>query len=86
MRSMAQNRLTAVGRVRGERLADGLELRVEIRGRRVCADAQRDAHGGRHADGRRAADHHVADGVGDFLIGAAGDVAPPRAAGASDRS
>ena len=36
--------------------------------------AERDAHGRRHADGRRAANHHVADGLGHFLVGAAGDV------------
>ena len=35
--------------------------------------AQRDPHGGRDADGRSAADGHVADRLGDFLIGAAGD-------------
>ena len=70
---MPQNRLTAVGRVEASVVADGLELRVE-RCRIGLRDAERDAHGRRHADGRGAANHHVANRVGDFHIGLAGDV------------
>ena len=54
MRSMAQNRLTAVGRV----AAEGLANLVKLTGGVGLLHAQRDAHGGRNADGGRATDHH----------------------------
>ena len=70
---MAQKRLTAVGRVRGERVADDLHLRVQI-ARIGLQHADRDAHRGGHADRRSAADDHVPDGGRHLLVGAAGDV------------
>ena len=73
MRSMAQNRFTAVGRVAASVSQMRRELRVQVLAVGL-RHAQRHAHGRRHADGRRAADDHVADGVGHLLVGAAGDV------------
>ena len=70
MRSMAQNRSTAVGRVSRNRLADpGNSARrsSSVRGVRTL-DAQRDAHRRGHADRRRAADHHVLDRGGHVAI------------------
>ena len=56
-----------------QRFADAIHLRVEIASIGL-RHAQRHSHGGRHADGRRAANHHAADGRGDIFISPAGDV------------
>src|SRR2546430_1805217 len=37
-------------------------------------DAERNAHGRRHADGWRAANHHGENGFGDFFIRGAGNI------------
>ena len=69
MRSIAQKRFTAVGRVAGHQVADLLELGGELprARRRAAAHAESDAHGRGDADRRRAADHHRADRLGDLL-------------------
>ena len=76
IRSMAQNRLTAVGRVAAitshSRWNSVANCLVPLR--RAALHAQRQAHGGGDADGRRAADHHGLDGPGDLFRGLAGDV------------
>ena len=61
MRSSAQARLTAVGRVRRSRGDRGLEV-LSPRAAR-----EHDAVGGRDADGRRAADRETLDGLGHLL-------------------
>ena len=70
MRAMAQNRLTAVGRVRGQHVADGAEFFPQGgQGRGLAGvDAQRHAHGGAYADGRGSADNHGGDDVGHLLV------------------
>ena len=76
MRSMAQNRLTAVGRVDGHHVADLLEVDRELPRplRRALAHAERDAHRGGDANRRGAANHHRADGAGHFLRRTAPDI------------
>ncbi len=66
----------------GERLADFIELA----GRMRLLHSKRDAHGGRNADGRRAANHHGANRFGHLFVIGAGDVRSLRAAGGSGRS
>ena len=66
MRSMAQKRLTAVGRVVASVSQMVSTWRVEIRFAGVL-HADGDPHGGGHADRRCAADDHVADGGGHLL-------------------
>ena len=76
MRRIAQNRLTAVGRVAARTSQICSNSRCEFGsgfGLRV-AHAQRNAHGRGHADGRRAAHDHGADRVRHFFVGLAGDV------------
>ena len=57
-------------------LADLVELRREFlrSGRLALAHRERDAHGGRHANRRRAADHHRLDRARDLGAGLAADV------------
>jgi hypothetical protein len=57
----------------GERVADGLHLSIELP-LAGAQHAQRHAHGGGHADSRRAADDHAADGGRHLLIRPAGHV------------
>ena len=73
---MAQNRLTAVGRVDGHHVADLLEVdRVLPRPlRRALAHAEREAHRGGDADRRGAANDHRADGAGHLLRRTAPDI------------
>jgi hypothetical protein len=70
MRSMAQNRLTAVGRVRewSRRCSSNSAADSGL------LHAQRDSHGGRHADGRRAPDDHGSNGFGNLQMIGASDV------------
>ena len=73
MRSMAQNRLTAVGRV----AASVSQTRANWASSSHAVGlrhAERHAHGRGHADGRRAANHHAPDGIRHLFVGAAGDV------------
>ena len=63
---MAQKRLTAVGRVFAS-------VSQTTSNGAPSSNAERDAHGGSYADGRGAADDHVADGGGYLLVSAAGD-------------
>ena len=76
MRSIAQNRFTAVGRVAGHQVAELVELDRELPV--PCAllllHAERDAHRRRHADRRRAANHHRLDRARDFGRGLAAHV------------
>ena len=76
IRSMAQNRFTAVGRVAGHHVAHAVELdRQLLRARGLALpDTEREPHRRGHADGRRAADHHRLDGLRDLLRAAAADV------------
>ena len=76
MRRMAQNRLTAVGRVLPNGFADLVEVSLQIGASFGFGilHAERNAHGGGDADGGRSADHHVADHVRDLLVGGAGYV------------
>ncbi len=73
MRSMAQKRLTAVGRVaaRVAQICGEIFVEAEFVG---VKKAEGDAHGGGDADGGSAADDHGADGLGDLLVSIASDV------------
>ena len=73
IRSMAQNRLTAVGRVAASssQFLKNSVASCRVPARRALADAERQAHGRRHADGRRAANHHGLDGLGHLVGGPA---------------
>ena len=73
---MAQNRLTAVGRVLPIRSQDLVEVTFQVTGGFSFGilHAQRDAHGRGHADGGRAAHHHGANDVGNLLVRLADDV------------
>ncbi len=53
---------------------------------RCCAHAERHPHGGGDANGRRAANHHGLDGLGDVVRGLAGDVDFCRRAACAGRS
>ena len=57
----------------GQGVANGFELAVEVR-RVGLLDPQRHPHRRRHADGRRAPDHHLPDRLRDLAIIPAGDV------------
>ena len=73
MRSIAQKRFTAVGRV----AASSSQTASNAAGGNPPAyggAAQRDPHGRGHADGRRAADRHVADGRGHLVMVATAEV------------
>ena len=61
---------------RSQRLADLLKFAAQFLrvARRRIAHAQGHAHGRGHANGGRAAHHHAANGLGHFLISAAGGV------------
>jgi hypothetical protein len=76
MRSMAQKRLTAVGRVFAHQVAEVVEVLFEVGDR--SADglhrAEREPHRGRDADGGRAAHDHRLDGLGDLLARAQHEV------------
>ena len=71
MRSIAQNRFTAVGRVPASRAQMRLELRAQSPRRvgGIAADrAERHSVGGGNTDGRRAANHHGDDHVRHLFI------------------
>ena len=57
----------------GQRIADPLHLRIQIASIGM-RQAQRHPHRSRYPDGRRTANHHVADGGGDIFISSAGDI------------
>ena len=88
MRSMAQNRSTAVGRVSAmvSQMCGELGAQFSERFGRGVLHAQGDAHGGGDADGRRAANHHVANGAGDFAIVGVSFADQLRRAGGAGRS
>ena len=67
---MPQKRLTAVGRVLGEQVADHGDLGGQLGegGGGAAIDADGDAHRAGDADGRRAAHDHVADDGRDLLV------------------
>ena len=71
MRSMAQKRLTAVGRVR----ASVSQISSNWVRRLGLLHAERDTHGSRYADSGRAADHHGTDRLSDLFVIRASDVA-----------
>ena len=76
MRSIAQKRLTAVGARASEQVAVLQELGGQLLGARrlAAAHTEREAVGRRHADGRRASNHHGLDGPGDLGRVSAGEV------------
>ena len=73
---MAQNRLTAVGRVPAIRsqIFWNSVVNCLVPVALLAPHAERDAHRRGHADRRRAANHHRLDGLGDVVGGLARDV------------
>ena len=67
MRSIAQKRLTAVGRVDASSAQIVSNSASSVR-RIGLRNADGNAHRGRDADGGSAANHHGADGIGDLQI------------------
>ena len=88
IRSIAQNRLTAVGRVAAisSQVLWNSAANFCVPVARAPAHAERDAHRRRHADGRRAADDHRLDGARHLGRRLAADVDFLGRAACADRS
>ncbi len=88
IRSIAQNRLTAVGRVAAISSHSLLNSTANclVPWRLAAAHAERDPHRGGHADRRRAANDHRLDRAGDFAVRSCSERRFPGPAACAGRS